>query len=124
MAVEYAIETNFSIDEFIDVLVRSTLAERRPVQDRAVIEGMLRNADVIVTARVDGLLVGVSRAIADFSFCTYLTDLAVDEKFQGQGIRQRVDPPHSRGDGIPYNFDPARGSKGDDVLPSHRHDQA
>ena len=47
-------------------------------------------ADVIVTARVDGLLVGVSRAITDFSFCTYLSDLAVDEQFQGEGIGREL----------------------------------
>ena len=84
--INYSTEPNLPANEFIDVLVRSTLAERRPVDDRAVIERMLCNADVIVTARVEGLLVGVSRAITDFSFCTYLSDLAVDQMFQGQGI--------------------------------------
>lgn len=90
IALLYQTEPDLSADEFIDVLIRSTLAERRPVQDRAAIEGMLRKADVIVTARLDGLLVGVSRAITDFSFCTYLSDLAVDEKFQGQGIGKEL----------------------------------
>jgi predicted N-acetyltransferase YhbS len=47
---------------------------------------MLRHADLLVTARVNGLLVGISRAITDFSFCTYLSDLAVDREYQGQGI--------------------------------------
>ena len=88
--LNYKTEPDLSADEFIDVLVRSTLAERRPVQDRSAIEQMLRNADVIVTARVDGLLVGISRAITDFSFCTYLSDLAVDEKFQGEGIGREL----------------------------------
>ncbi len=88
--LSYKTEPNLSADEFIDVLVRSTLAERRPVQDRHAIEQMLRNADVIVTARVDGLLVGISRAITDFSFCTYLSDLAVDQKFQGQGVGKEL----------------------------------
>ena len=88
--ITYTLETQLSADEFIDVLVRSTLAERRPVQDRELIEGMLRKADVIVAARVDGLLVGVSRAITDFNFCTYLSDLAVDEKYQGQGIGREL----------------------------------
>lgn len=86
----YRLEPDLTAAEFIDILIRSTLAERRPVQDRATIEGMLRNADVIVTARVSGLLVGVSRAITDFSYCTYLSDLAVDQKFQGQGIGQEL----------------------------------
>ena len=55
----FTFEPGLSVDEFIDVLVRSTLAERRPVHDRTAIEGMLRKADVILTARVDGLLVGI-----------------------------------------------------------------
>jgi predicted N-acetyltransferase YhbS len=49
-------------------------------------QGMLEHANVIVTARVDGRLVGVSRAITDFSYCTYLSDLAVDSEYQRQGI--------------------------------------
>lgn len=88
--IDYSLEPNLAADEFIDVLVRSTLAERRPVNQRATIERMLSQADVILTARVDGLLVGVSRAITDFSFCTYLSDLAVDEQFQGQGIGREL----------------------------------
>lgn len=86
----YSQEPHLSADEFIDVLVRSTLAERRPVDERATIEGMLRNADLIVTARSNGVLVGVSRAITDFAFCTYLSDLAVDAAFQGQGIGREL----------------------------------
>jgi predicted N-acetyltransferase YhbS len=88
--VVYAIEPDLTVDEFIDVLRRSTLAERRPVDDPATITGMLRQAAVIVTARVDHLLVGVSRAISDFSYCTYLSDLAVDEAFQGRGIGREL----------------------------------
>jgi len=85
--VSYNQEPSLSADEFIDCLVRSTLAERRPVDNRETIEGMLRNADVIYTARTnEGLLVGVSRAITDFHYCTYLSDLAVDQAFQGLGI--------------------------------------
>jgi GNAT superfamily N-acetyltransferase len=68
------------------MLVRSTLAERRPPHDVQRIDQMLRNADIIVTARVDGLLVGISRALSDFAYCTYLSDMAVDERFQRQGI--------------------------------------
>lgn len=86
----YQLELSLTADEFIDVLMRSTLAERRPVHDRDTIRGMLENADVIVTARLDGLLVGVSRAITDFAFCTYLSDLAVDEGQQRQGIGREL----------------------------------
>ena len=86
----YQLEPLLTPDEFIDILRRSTLAERRPVDDRETIVGMLAQADIILTARQEGLLVGVSRAITDFHYCTYLSDLAVDEAFQRQGIGQEL----------------------------------
>jgi predicted N-acetyltransferase YhbS len=90
MNVTYQVEPDLSPEDFIDVLVRSTLAERRPVGDLDTIRAMLKNADVIVTARLDGLLIGVSRAITDFAYCTYLSDLAVDVQHQRQGIGQEL----------------------------------
>jgi predicted N-acetyltransferase YhbS len=90
MHVGYALEPDLSAGEFIDVLIRSTLAERRPVDNLQTITKMLRQADVIVTARVDGLLVGVSRALSDFAYCTYLSDLAVDQAFQRHGIGKEL----------------------------------
>ena len=90
MTIAYAIETDLRADEFIDVLVRSTLAERRPVGDVPRIEAMLRNAQVVVTARSEGRLVGISRAITDYVYCTYLSDLAVDRDFQGRGIGREL----------------------------------
>lgn len=91
MSIRYELESDLSVDAFIDLLHRSTLAERRPVDNRAVMEGMLAHADIILTARSDsGALVGVSRAITDWSYCTYLSDLAVDGGFQGQGIGREL----------------------------------
>ena len=51
---------------------------------------MCNNATLIVTARVDGTLVGVARSITDFVYCTYLSDLAVDVKFQKTGIGKKL----------------------------------
>jgi predicted N-acetyltransferase YhbS len=51
---------------------------------------MLEHADIILTARIDGKLVGISRAVTDFSFCVYLSDLAVDESYQKQGIGKEL----------------------------------
>jgi predicted N-acetyltransferase YhbS len=90
MIVTYHQEPDLAPEQFIDVLRRSTLAERRPVDDAATIREMIRNADVILTARQEGLLVGVARALTDFAFCTYLSDLAVDEKYQRQGIGREL----------------------------------
>ena len=52
---------------------------------------MLAHANVIVTARnQEGLLVGVSRAMTDFGYATYLSDLAVDEVYQRRGIGREL----------------------------------
>ena len=83
-------ELTLNSDEFVDVLSRSTLGERRPIDDADRIQAMLQNANLIVTARIDGKLVGVSRALTDFGFCTYLSDLAVDEAYQKMGIGVRL----------------------------------
>jgi GNAT superfamily N-acetyltransferase len=88
--VDYRLEPDLEPAEFIDVLVRSTLAERRPVGRPDVIASMLAHADIVLTARVEGRLVGISRAISDFSYCTYLSDLAVDVEHQGLGIGREL----------------------------------
>jgi GNAT superfamily N-acetyltransferase len=92
MEVAYRLEAHPELraEEFIDLLERSTLAERRPVDEADTIRGMLLHADVIVTARAGGLLVGVSRAITDFHYCTYLSDLAVDADWQRRGIGREL----------------------------------
>lgn len=90
MDVTYQLEPGLGAEEFIDVLVRSTLAERRPVHDTATVRGMLTNADLVLTARVEGRLVGVARALSDFAYCTYLADLAVDAACQRQGIGREL----------------------------------
>lgn len=86
----FQLEPELAAAEFVSLLERSTLAARRPVDSPDTIEGMLRHASVIATARKGGLLVGVARAISDFSYCTYLSDLAVDSAFQRQGIGRRL----------------------------------
>ncbi len=90
MSITYRINIKISADQFIDVLKRSTLSERRPVDDHDRIEKMLQHGNIIVTAWQGDLLIGVSRALSDFSFCCYLSDLAVDEAFQKQGIGEEL----------------------------------
>ena len=90
MDILYQIEFGLGPEEFLDLLRRSTLAERRPVDEPETLRLMLERADLIITARVNGLLVGISRAISDFSYCTYLSDLAVDEAYQRQGIGKEL----------------------------------
>ena len=84
--INYQVENNLSVEDFAQVLRSSTLAERRPMQDAERMHKMVAHANIIVTARDNGKIVGVSRALSDFSFCTYLSDLAVDKNYQHQGI--------------------------------------
>ncbi len=66
--------------------MESTLGERRPVDDRQRMAGMLREANLVVTAWDDARLVGLSRSISDFHYATYLSDLAVRLSHQKRGI--------------------------------------
>lgn len=88
--VEYQFESSLSVQEFRDVLIRSTLGERRPIDDDERLEKMLHHANLIITARENGVLIGVSRALTDFAFCTYLSDLAVDANYQKGGIGKEL----------------------------------
>jgi hypothetical protein len=50
MNLRYETSRQISADEFIDLLKRSTLAERRPVDDRKCIQAMLQHAGLLCTA--------------------------------------------------------------------------
>ena len=88
--IRYSSDEPISAEQFIDLLERSGLAARRPVHDRACIEGMVAHADITVTAWDDTLLVGVARSVTDYSYCCYVSDLAVDRGFQRTGIGRRL----------------------------------
>ncbi len=90
MNITLQITPKLSSEAFIDILNRSTLGERRPIDDLECIEGMIKNADIIVTAMVNERIVGVARAVTDFNYCCYLSDLAVDVNFQHQGIGKKL----------------------------------
>ena len=88
--IVYRSDAKISAAEFISVLERSTLDKRRPVHDISRIQKMLEHGNILITAWSGDLLVGVSRALTDFSFCCYLSDLAVDEILQKQGIGKKL----------------------------------
>lgn len=85
-------ETNgpLSVEDFLGILERSTLAARRPVGDPESIKGMVDNANLIVCAWAGLTLVGIARSLTDFTFCCYLSDLAVDKEFQKLGIGKNL----------------------------------
>ena len=87
MSIDYFHDRKITSEQFIDVLRRSTLAERRPIRDADRISDMLSHANLIWDGNT---LVGVSRSVTDFSFCCYLSDLAVDVAYQMKGIGKEL----------------------------------
>ncbi|HWV99475.1 MAG TPA: GNAT family N-acetyltransferase [Candidatus Acidoferrum sp.] len=90
MSIHYDASRRITESEFIDLLKRSTLAERRPVGDPNSVAAMLRHANLLCTAWDADKLVGVARSVTDFEFCCYLSDLAVDEAYQKRGIGKKL----------------------------------
>ena len=90
MDIVYYFDRAISTAQFADVLERSTLAARRPVADLPRLAEMLRHANLLCTAWQGDLLVGVARSLTDFSFCCYMSDLAVDTAHQKQGIGREL----------------------------------
>ncbi len=88
--MDYRIGNGLDLDEVIDLYRASTLGERRPVDDRERMRQMVANANLVVTAWDGPLLVGISRALSDFSYVTYLSDLAVRKSHQKQGIGKEL----------------------------------
>ena len=90
MSIEYKINTPVSTDQFIELLRQSTLSERRPIEDRACMEGMVANSNLIVTAWDGEVLIGIARSMTDFHYACYLSDLAVHKKYQRSGIGKKL----------------------------------
>lgn len=90
MHIEYSHERSVTVEEFIDVLRRSTLAERRPVDDVDCMREVLAHTNLLCSAWHESKLVGIARSVTDFSLCCYLSDLAVDLAYQKLGIGKEL----------------------------------
>jgi GNAT superfamily N-acetyltransferase len=78
--------SDLDLDEVLEVYRSSGLGERRPVADTERMAAMVRNANLVLTCRLGGVLVGIARSISDFSYVTYLSDIAVSLAHQRSGI--------------------------------------
>jgi ribosomal protein S18 acetylase RimI-like enzyme len=88
LGLEYKIIDFCNVNEVKEVFIRSGI--RRPVGDMDRIQRMIDNADEIITARDGENLVGFLRAITDYSYCCYISDIAVDKEYQGLGIGKEL----------------------------------
>ena len=86
----YKINKPVTANQFIELLNNSTLGEHRPVEDSECIAGMVSNSNLVVTAWKNGKLFGIARSFTDFHYACYLSELAVDKKFQGNGIGKQL----------------------------------
>jgi len=89
-SMDFTLDRKPSAAEFRDLLVRSTLSERRPIDDIQCLQGMLDHATLIATCWIEDRLIGIARSVTDYHYCCYLSDLAVDSEFQRQGIGARL----------------------------------
>ena len=88
--IEYRDNASITAEQAIDLYTRSTLGERRPINNVATFEAMLKNANLTITAWDGEKLVGISRSLTDFAYVAYLADLAVDQQYQRSGIGKQL----------------------------------
>lgn len=88
MEIVYQVNRMPSTDEVIELYRNAGLP--RPVDDKTRISKMFANSSLVVTAWDGSLLVGVSRCLTDFSWCCYLSDLAVRDDYKKMGIGKKL----------------------------------
>lgn len=88
MKISYMINPDLKPKDVAALFVNSGI--RRPVKNIGRIKRMITNANLIVCAREDKKLVGILRGVTDFSYCCYVSDLAVDKKYQRLGIGKKL----------------------------------
>lgn len=84
MVITYKVNKKIEPHQLADVFKASGI--RRPFDDLNRMKKMLDNANLLVTAWDGEKLIGVARALSDFSYCCYLSDLAVIKEYQHQDI--------------------------------------
>ena len=88
--IRFRDDANITAEQAIDLYIRSTLGERRPVHNKETFEAMLKNANLTITAWDENTLVGIARTLTDFAYVAYLADLAVDQQYQHSGIGKQL----------------------------------
>ena len=86
--IDYRRDVPLRTEDIIRVFQASGI--RRPIDDAARIGRMFAQSNLVLSAWEGERLVGVCRALTDFSYCCYLSDLAVDRACQHQGIGREL----------------------------------
>lgn len=88
MEIVYKYNEPVKAEDVIQVFRNSGIT--RPIGQKERIQKMLNHANLILTAWDHNRLVGIARALTDFSYCCYLSDLAVDQDYQKSGIGKEL----------------------------------
>lgn len=86
--ISYSDERKITPEQFATVFSASGI--RRPTDDLPRMARMLEHGNLLITAWEGETLVGVARALTDFSYCCYLSDLAVAREYQKCGIGREL----------------------------------
>lgn len=90
MSIVYAQEQSLSVEDYVAVLGETTMQGKRPLANAERIGRMLAGANFIVTARENGVILGLARCISDSAWIAYCAELAVKEGAQGRGIGKGI----------------------------------
>ena len=90
MPIRYIHQPKITVQDFIDILEMSGLGLRRPLADKEAMQLMFQYGNVYVGAYDGDKLVGLARVMTDFVYTSYLSDLAIDEAYQHQGIGKQL----------------------------------
>ncbi|MDO9184985.1 MAG: GNAT family N-acetyltransferase [Bacteroidota bacterium] len=84
MEIQFRTNEKVTAEAVIEVFKSSGI--NRPVDDVKRMQTMLDNSNLVVTAWKGMELIGISRSVTDYSYCCYLSDLAVKKEYQKFGI--------------------------------------
>lgn len=84
MIITYQKNCSLTTDDIIRVFRASSI--KRPIDDPDRITTMFAHANLVISAWHDARLIGIARALTDYSYCCYLSDLAVDKDYQHHGV--------------------------------------
>jgi ribosomal protein S18 acetylase RimI-like enzyme len=88
MPITYAVNEIIEVSDAVELLRRSRAAA--PSDDAHRLVRIVPEANVVVTARDNGRLIGLARGLKEDSGCCYLSDLIVDRAYQSQGIGEQL----------------------------------
>lgn len=88
--IDYRLGNDLELAQVRELYDASTLGARRPITDHERFATMLRHATLVVTAWEGERLVGIARCLSDYSYVTYVSDLAVRQSHQRRGIGKEL----------------------------------